>query len=60
VRHSFASLAVNNRASLYEVQQLLGHANSKMTERYAHLAQANLRKVSAKVAETVEATQGER
>jgi len=28
--------------SLYEVQQLLGHANPRTTMRYAHLSQATL------------------
>lgn len=38
LRHSFASLAINNGASLYEVQHLLGHSDSKTTQRYAHVA----------------------
>jgi site-specific recombinase XerD len=38
LRHTFASIAVQNGASLYEVQKLLGHASSQMTQRYAHLA----------------------
>jgi site-specific recombinase XerD len=29
---------VNNGATLYEVQKLLGHSRSATTERYAHLA----------------------
>lgn len=42
LRHSFASTLVNNGATLYEVQHLLGHSKSKTTERYAHLANARL------------------
>ena len=42
LRHSFASFAINAGRSLYEVQQLLGHRNSTMTQRYAHLAQDTL------------------
>lgn len=49
LRHSFASLAINNGATLYEVQHLLGHSDSKTTTRYAHVASANLRKASAHV-----------
>lgn len=37
LRHSFASALVNDGRSLYEVQTLLGHSTSKMTQRYAHL-----------------------
>jgi len=37
LRHTFASVLVQNGTPLYHVQKLMGHANSKMTERYAHL-----------------------
>lgn len=37
LRHTFASLLVNNGATIYEVQKLLGHHHISMTERYAHL-----------------------
>lgn len=53
LRHSFASLAINNGATLYEVQHLLGHSDSKTTQRYAHVASANLRKASAHVSEII-------
>ena len=42
LRHSFASALVNNGRSLYEVQVLLGHSTSKMTQRYAHLSNESL------------------
>ena len=42
LRHSYASTLVNNGATLYEVQKLLGHARSATTERYAHLANHRL------------------
>jgi len=38
LRHSYASALVNNGRSLYEVQTLLGHSTSTMTQRYAHLS----------------------
>lgn len=38
LRHSYASFLVNQGRSLYEVQRLLGHADSKTTQRYAHLS----------------------
>ena len=37
LRHTFASLLINNGASIYEEQKLLGHHHISMTERYAHL-----------------------
>lgn len=38
LRHSFASLAVADGASLFLIGKLLGHANARTTERYAHLS----------------------
>lgn len=43
LRHSYASFLVNAGRSLYEVQHLLGHANPRTTQRYAHLAPGTLR-----------------
>ena len=42
LRHSFASFLVNGGVSLYIVQALLGHANARTTQRYAHLASDTL------------------
>lgn len=42
LRHSFASFLVNAGRSLYEVQELLGHADIKTTSRYAHLSRDRL------------------
>lgn len=42
LRHSFASMLVNQGRSLYEVQQILGHHQIKTTQRYAHLANKTL------------------
>ena len=42
LRHSFASALVNDGKGLYAVQRLLGHANAKATQRYAHLAPETL------------------
>ncbi len=42
LRHSFASFLVNEGVSLYVVQALLGHANARTTQRYAHLAHDTL------------------
>ncbi|BBE51199.1 Tyrosine recombinase XerC [Ferriphaselus amnicola] len=42
LRHSFASFLVNSGRTLYEVQQILGHSQSIVTERYAHLSSKTL------------------
>ncbi|MFG6511038.1 MULTISPECIES: tyrosine-type recombinase/integrase [unclassified Sulfitobacter] len=42
LRHNFASLLINSKRSLYEVQKLLGHTQVKTTMRYAHLAHETL------------------
>ena len=42
LRHNFASMLVNSGRTLYEVQQILGHSQSQVTERYAHLSTATL------------------
>jgi len=47
LRHSFASTLVNNGATLYEVQHLLGHKRAHTTERYAHLPNTRLIKAAS-------------
>ncbi|MBL0351600.1 MAG: site-specific integrase [Dechloromonas sp.] len=42
LRHSYASFLVNSGRTLYEVQQILRHSDSKVTERYAHLSSKTL------------------
>ena len=42
VEHTFASLLVNHRRLLYEVQKILGHSQIRTTERYAHLDSLSL------------------
>ena len=47
LRHTFASHLVMNGVSLKAVQELLGHADIKMTLRYSHLSQAYLKEAVA-------------
>lgn len=42
LRHSFASMLVNNGRTLYEVQNILGHTQIKTTQRYSHLSNETL------------------
>ncbi|WP_338648962.1 tyrosine-type recombinase/integrase [Pseudomonas sp. ML2-2023-3] len=53
LRHSHASLLVNQGATLYQVQALLGHASPQTTQRYSHLASKTLRDVSQLVSDVV-------
>lgn len=44
LRHSFATWLIQDGASIYEVQKLLGHSSVKTTEIYSHLASEQLQK----------------
>lgn len=47
LRHQFASFLVNDGRTLYEVQAILGHSSSKVTERYSHLSTKTLQQAAA-------------
>ena len=52
LRHTFASTLVNEGGYLlHEAQQILGHKDIRMTQRYAHLAQPTLQKAVCLAAE---------
>jgi len=53
IRHTVASLIINNGGSLYDVQATLAHANSKMSERYAHLSNERLQATSDNLSNVV-------
>lgn len=42
LRHQFASFLVNSGRTLYEVQQILGHSDPSVTQRYSHLSSKSL------------------
>ena len=43
LRHTFASHFMIRGGSLYDLAKILGHANVRMTSRYAHLSPEHLR-----------------
>jgi integrase len=53
LRHSFASFAVADGASLFLVGKLLGHANARTAERYAHLSGDPLQDAAASIGKTL-------
>jgi len=42
IRDTFATLALQGGASLYDVSKLLGHSDVSMTQRYAHMVDDSL------------------
>ena len=46
LRHNHASIIVNSGRTLYEVQQVLGHMNPKVTQRYSHLSTKTMQEAS--------------
>jgi integrase len=53
LRHSFASFAAANGASLFLIGKALGHSQSQTTERYAHLRDDPLHALTAEVGRIV-------
>lgn len=51
LRHTHASRLIQNGMSIYEVKEILGHADIKTTMRYAHLEQ---RSVSARARDVIQ------
>jgi len=49
LRHTFASMLINQNVDLYTVGQLLGHSAPITTARYAHLSQASLKRAVGKL-----------
>jgi site-specific recombinase XerD len=55
LRHQFASFLVNGGRTLYEVQQILGHSDAKVTQRYAHLSTKTLQEAANSASLKIEA-----
>jgi len=53
LRHHAASRLIQAGASLYAVQQVLGHSDPRMTSRYAHLAADYMQSLAAKASVTL-------
>ena len=59
LRHSFASVGAGSGFGLPVIGKLLGHSNSKTTERYAHLAADPLRRASDAIRGSIAKAMGE-
>jgi hypothetical protein len=53
LRHSFASFAIADGATLYMVGKVLGHKQARTTEGYAHLADDPLRALADRTAKRI-------
>jgi len=53
LRHYHASALVNSGRTLYEVQQILGHSDPSVTQRYSHLSTATLQEASAAASDAI-------
>jgi integrase len=53
LRHQYASFLVNSGRTLYEVQNILGHSDPSVTQRYAHLSTRSLQDAANGAAEAI-------
>jgi integrase len=53
LRHQYASFLVNSGRTLYEVQQILGHSDPLVTQRYAHLSTRTLQDAADSASDTI-------
>ncbi len=60
LRHSFATLAIQGGASLYDVSKLLGHSDVSMSQRYAHVSDDSLQKATDNMAGVIDRAIGSR
>ncbi len=53
LRHSFASFAIANGESIYLISAVLGHATTRMTERYLHLRDDDVRALAERTSQRI-------
>ena len=53
LRHSFASLALQNSENIYTISKVLGHTNTRTTERYMHLEDATTQALSERTSQLI-------
>jgi integrase len=53
LRHAFASYLISNNRSLFEVQQILGHSDPSVTQRYTHLSTKALQDAAAAASDVI-------
>ena len=58
LRHSFASVLINQGMTLYDVKELLGHSNITTTQRYAHLSKDRLLEAASKAEHYMQSVNG--
>ncbi|ORU95001.1 MAG: hypothetical protein A6F70_10480 [Cycloclasticus sp. symbiont of Bathymodiolus heckerae] len=54
LRHGYARFLVNDGRTLYEVQQILGHSDPSVTQRYAHLSTKALQDAANSASEVIQ------
>lgn len=55
LRHTFASVAVAGKESLYMVQTILGHTSPQTTQRYAHMSMDPMQEATGRVGSVIDA-----
>jgi integrase len=51
LRHMYATYCVNNGCTIFEVSQLLGHADTRVSQRYSHLSTTTMLTAANSVSE---------
>jgi integrase len=59
LRHQYASFLVNDGRTLYEVQQILGHSDPSITQRYAHLSSRSLQDAANSASDAIKGATAE-